>query len=400
MQRKHVLHKNVVILFLVFVVLIWYRFYLYAGFHSIYKLLDYVSYGMFFIMLFYSAKEISVKKHKYPTLIFFSTTISAIMAMLFWNENLISEFRALHNYQLVIIFFVLCRMKADGKDVEKALVLLALIYIGCWIIQIFQVPQLVFGADHDTDISSTEQRGFFRFFIPTKENMPILLLFAYELYRRTKRVLYILIMPLIFLIIILHVGRQMIAWSLFSLVLLLLYHNKKKWKSLAMIVCLLYAIGNYSIEKVPTLELLFEQTNSQVESAADDIRLACFKYYWDNSISNPITFAFGNGIGADGQLGLFTKKAALFGYYESDIGFMALLFDFGLLGLLIYLLLFIYIIRVPVENKYIYLKCYFIYIYGSYILAHNLTTNIMFNMCALYILYYSNMKIKLRNKNC
>lgn len=400
MQIKNIMSRNNVVLFLIVVVLIWYHFYIYAGFQNIYKLLDYISYGMFFMMLFYSTKEISIKKHKYPTLIFISTIISAIMAIVFWDEKIISEFRVLHNYQLIIIYFVLSRMKAEGKDVEKALVILALIYVACWLFQISQVPQLVFGADHNTDISDTEQRGFFRFFIPTKENMPILLFFTYELYRRTKRILFLLIIPILILMIILHVGRQMIAWSLVSFVLLILYHNRKKWKSLVAATVLLYAIGNYSIEKIPTLGLLFEQTNKQVESADDDIRLACFKYYWDNSVSNPITFVFGNGIGAEGQLGIFTKKATTLGYYESDIGFMALLFDFGLLGLLIYLFLFFYIIRIPVEKKYIYIKCYFIYIYGSYILAHNLTTNILFNMCAFYILYFSNMKIKSIKKNC
>lgn len=388
---------NRTVLILIGIVLVWYRCYLYSGIAPFWDLIDKISYGLFFVMLFYSFKEISFSRHKYPTLILISTFISATIAVIFWNESAFREFGAMHNYQLVLVYFILCKLKADNVDVERALVILALLYVCCWIYQVSKVPEMIFGADHDTDISNTESRGFFRFFIPTKENMPLLSLFAYELYRRTKKTIYLAFVPICFLIVVLHVGRQMIAWSFVSIFLLLLYHNRKKWKRLVVVSVALYFVGNILIENVPTLNLLFDKTTTQLDSAEDDIRTACIKYYLENSIANPVTFLFGNGLGADGQLYAFTQRSLTFGFYESDIGFVALLFDFGLFGVLIYLMLFFRILRMPVEPKYIYLKCYIIYIYGSYILAHNLTTNIFFNMCALYILFTSNKKCIIQN---
>lgn len=389
--------KNKVLYILIAIVLLWYRFYGYVGLNSYASIFNGISYLIFLFLLIYTSKEIFKKQNRLLMLLLLNTVISMSMAMMVWGESLFGVFAAFHNYFLLMVFFLLFKMRAKENEVEKALIILALIYVACWVIQVWKVPELIFGVNRDANISDTEQRGFYRFFIPTKEHMPILVLFLYEMFRRTKKIIFLILCPICFAIVILHVIRQMIFWSFLSIVLLLLYQNRKHWTKILVASMAVYGLSLFLIDNIPTLNLLFEQTMTQVNNADDDIRLQCINFYWHESISNPLTFFFGNGLGSDGELWKFTQKTMSKGYYESDIGYFALLFDFGLLGVLLYTLLFVKIFRLKVEEKYQYLKFYLLYIYGCYTFAHTLTTNIFFNMCAIYILYMSNKKIVRNN---
>lgn len=389
--------KNKVLYILIAIVLLWYRFYGYVGLNSYASIFNGISYLIFLFLLIYTSKEIFKKQNRLLMLLLLNTVISMSMAMMVWGESLFGVFAAFHNYFLLMVFFLLFKMRAKENEAEKALIILALIYVVCWVIQVWKVPELIFGVNRDANISDTEQRGFYRFFIPTKEHVPILVLFLYEMYRRTKKIIFLILCPICFAIVILHVIRQMIFWSFLSVVLLLLYQNRKHWTKILVASMAVYGLSLFLIDNIPTLNLLLEQTVTQVNNADDDIRLQCINFYWHESTSNPLTFFFGNGLGSDGELWQFTQKTMSKGYYESDIGYFALLFDFGLLGVLLYALLFVKIFRLKVEEKYQYLKFYLLYIYGCYTFAHTLTTNIFFNMCAIYILYMSNKKIVRNN---
>lgn len=389
--------KNKVLYILIAIVLLWYRFYGYVGLNSYASIFNGISYLIFLFLLIYTSKEIFKKQNRLLMLLLLNTIISMSMAMMVWGESLFGVFAAFHNYFLLMVFFLLFKMRAKENEAEKVLIILALIYVVCWVIQVWKVPELIFGVNRDANISDTEQRGFYRFFIPTKEHVPILVLFLYEMFRRTKKIIFLILCPICFAIVILHVIRQMIFWSFLSVVLLLLYQNRKHWTKILVASMAVYGLSLFLIDNIPTLNLLFEQTVTQVNNADDDIRLQCINFYWHESTSNPLTFFFGNGLGSDGELWQFTQKTMSKGYYESDIGYFALLFDFGLLGVLLYALLFVKIFRLKVEEKYQYLKFYLLYIYGCYTFAHTLTTNIFFNMCAIYILYMSNKKIVRNN---
>lgn len=391
-------NSNSIVYILILIVLIWYNGFGYVGFSPYISIFSLFCYGASVFMLLSSYKEISWKKYKLPTLIFISTCISMFMSMLLWKQDMFDIMKNFKPYYLVLVFFFLCSKKANPQKVELTLIIIAILYVFCWLYQIYKVPELIFGMDRDEDLGNVESRGFYRFWIPTKENMPILTLFFYEMYRRTKKVLCLTLMSLCFVIVILHVARQMMFWTFVALVFLILYHNRKKWRNILVASVLAYFSVNILIDNVSTLQLLFEQTETQAESAEDDIRAKAMDFYFNKSKEDPIGFLFGNGVASSGPLGTFNQKAQKNGFYESDIGYVALLFDFGLVGLISYILLFCQIFRMKVEDKYVYLKFYLFYIYGSYTLAHALTTNILFNMCAIYVLYYSHNKVVINKK--
>ena len=382
-------HNNWIIYVLVAIVLIWYHCYGYVGLSSAGNIFNGLCYVIFIILLVYSLSEISIKKHPILTMLLISTLVSMMMSVFFWDQSLVSAFKSFRRYYLLIIYFYLFKISADKNQVEKALLILAIIYVFCWLYQIVKVPELVFGMDRDEALDDMSQRGFYRFWIPTKEHVAFIALFMFELFRRTKRNIYLIGTLLGFIVVILHVGRQMMFWTFVSLLLLILYFNREKWKRIVLMTILIFAIGYVLFQNIPTLNLVYEMTTEQVANANEDIRLQSMEFYLNHSMSNIFTFLFGNGVAGEGKLAAFHLRANTLGYYEGDIGYVALLFDFGLLGLMLYIALFIFIFRLPIEKKYVYLKCYLIYIFGSYAFSHTLTTNIFFNMCVLYILIAS-----------
>lgn len=384
------LASRYIIYILILIVFIWFHFYGYVGFINYSQIFNGIAYLVSFSLFIYCLNTYSFKNHKIPTLILLNVFISMIMSIMFWNTSTIDILKSYRMYYLILIFFFLYKIKANRIKVEHALFILGIIYCLCWLYQIIKVPELVFGMDRDDNLGSTEERGFYRFFIPTKEHIPFLVLFMYELYRRYKKKIYICLSVLFFIVVILHVTRQTIFFSFMSLCLFIIYFNRKKWIHLALASLFIVIIASIIIENIPTVSLLLEQTEEQASNAEDDIRLECIKFYVEKSSENPITLILGNGLSSEGELGKFTDYATDKGYYKSDIGFFGMLFDFGLFGIFVYLMLFIKILTCKVENRYIYMKFYMIYVYCSYLLSHTLTTNIFFNMCVIYILFSSN----------
>lgn len=383
------LASRYIITILILLVFIWYHFYGYVGLINYAQIFNGVGYVISFLLFIYCFNTFSLKSHKIPTLILINIFISMIMSITFWNTSIMDVLKGYRIYYLVLIFFFLCKVRADRIKVEHALFILGIIYCLCWLFQVIKVPELVFGVDRDDNLGS-EDRGFYRFFIPTKEHLPFLVLFMYELYRRYKRKIYICLSILFLLVVILHVTRQTIFFSFVSLCLLMIYFNRKKWMHLVLASFFMAITTWVLVENIPTVNLLLEQTKEQTSNVEDDIRIECIKFYVDKSSQNPITLILGNGLSAGGELKKFTDLAKDRGYYTSDIGFFGMLFDFGLFGIFAYLLLFVKILTCKVEDRYIYMKFYMIYVYCSYFLSHTLTTNIFFNMCVIYILFSSN----------
>lgn len=391
-----------IISILIFIVFIWFHFYGYVGFINYSQIFNGVAYLLSFSLFVYCFNTYSFKDHKILTLILLNVFISMIMSIIFWNTSIIDILKGYRIYYLVLIFFFLCKIRADRIKVEHALFILGMIYFLCWLYQVIKVPELIFGMDRDGNLGSTEERGFYRFFIPTKEHLPFLVLFMYELYRRYNKKIYICLSVLFLIVVVLHVTRQTIFFSFVSLCLLIIYFNRKKWIHLALASFFIVITALFIIENIPTVNLLLEQTVEQKSNAEDDIRLECIKFYVEKSSENPITLILGNGLAFGGELVKFTEHAMNRGYYKQDIGFFGMLFDFGLFGIFVYLMLFVKIIKCKVEDRYIYMKFYMVYVYCSYLLSHTLTTNIFFNMCVIYILFSSNRdyirKIQLNKK--
>ncbi|HCT9758124.1 TPA: hypothetical protein OUD47_005320, partial [Klebsiella pneumoniae] len=111
------------------------------------------------------------------------------------------------------------------------------------------------------------------------------------------------------------------------------------------------------------VNLTLDQLTSQ-KSGDDNVRLLEYNYFLTNYSKNMITDIFGNGI-PHFQSSYGLKEISIreqFSYFMSDVGYAAIFVRFGVIGLLLYLFVFVKAAFQKVDKQYIYAKLFIIYL--------------------------------------
>ncbi|SHN07991.1 hypothetical protein SAMN05720472_0310 [Fibrobacter sp. UWR3] len=351
----------------------------------------------FFVVLL-CVKKINFREHKIPSLLFVGCVASFLCNELVWNSPFIEEFFAYAKILGFFSYFLLLRFCVKESAAELFLIVFAVIYFFCWVIGIVSIPDLVFGADRDSWLTNTD-RGFYRLFIPNKEHFTILLFFFLGKFFNNKKSIFLILSMLSFVVIVLHVGRQWIFWAAFFVALMIGFGNNwKKWKILLILV--IVSVACYAFfEANPQFGAMVDVTQKQMDNANDDIRMQAIDHYlWEYPHNLP-TMIWGNGPATSGtELRTVANVAFNRGFYKEDIGFVAMYVDYGLWMVFLMIALALRVVRIKVEPKYVYLKFYIFTIYGMYLFAHSLTTNIFYVMIAYFILEKSALNLRGRNE--
>lgn len=291
-----------------------------------------------------------------------------------------------------IPFFLLKKFNIKNRDAESFLLFFAFLYIFLWGIAIYNIPQLIFGQNLSGDLSNID-RGFFRLWIPDKEHFPILLYFFLGKFLLEKKYYYAMFSFVILIVVILHVGRQMIIWTIISAVIMFIFMSKQHKIRLLLGFAILYILGQWIFTNIEGISLMLNMTQKQTSAIGEDIRTLAIKHFLFEFPNNPLTMIFGNGIPCEGtELRTYINSAFKKGYFLEDVGFVGMYIRYGLWMVVLMLLLLIKTFRLRTDNQYVYLKFYILYIYGTYLLGHALTTDIFYVMIAYYILVNSNKK--------
>ena len=284
------------------------------------------------------------------------------------------------------MYFCLRRWKVEKITVQNIMLTLAAIYLLCWLYSLYKMPEMIFGMDRDGEYGEITERGFYRLFIPGNVSAVLSFYFLGEfLYKRKKIGLCLSLAMLI--VVILHVGRQMIAWTIIMSVIMVFAHYRKRIGYLLM-ACIVGCCCLIVVEEhIPAVSAMIELSNDQSEEFEDDIRVEASEYFLFDYPRNPITLIFGNGVPAkDTQLFLIKNRGEDRGYYQTDVGFLAMFCNYGLWGVVLCLLLLWRIIKIKVEPGYEYFRYYLLFIFGTYLMSQALTSNMFTVMMAYYVL--------------
>lgn len=364
-----------------------------------------MGYGALLLYFYISMNSFKVMFNKCYNIelgIVVSTFISFIVSVMYFN----SDITVFSKYLIPLSFlpyFYLVQKKVNITTVEYVLVAMAIIYIFCWFYQVWKIPLVVFGDDRGIQINNS--RGFARFWIVTKEHFPYLLFFSLGLYNRTKKIIFILTALIVYAIVILHVGRQMIVWSGLLAISYYIYTNVKNMWRIGILVLLSFLAANYFLENFTVVTDLIETTKDShggINSfGTDNIRIKAMGYFIDNYNTNPLTILFGSGFASEGSK-IYHKLLGYvnLGYYLDDVGFVAMYCNTGLVSVILYLMLFYKILfKYKVAPRYLYLKFYIAYILLLYIGSHALTSNLVFVVLAVYILKANSIQMELKSQN-
>lgn len=379
-----------------------YRCYYYEGLIQ-YKTLM----GIFalFLTCFMYLSSVNFWKNNYKieTLILFFTCLSGFISM--FHEG-VGRFTAYLPYLSFIAIFYILKKTPSISTIENILVVSAIIYLCCWLYQVSQMPHTVF-VTSNSEFAGNDDRGFYRFYIETKEHLPFLIFYLLALFNRKRNPILLFLALLVLIVVLLHVVRQMVFWACMLAIIYLVVTNKKRIGFLVIIGSLALCVYIYYISKSEVFLQLSEITMGKQYGVnnADftNVRIEAMAYFIQDGCSDFSSFLFGKGMPATGtDLSHSLRSAMSKSYILEDVGFVAIFWHFGIIVVVLYLiLLYNVIFRTIVDSRYLYLKYYLGYLTLSFVGSHALTSNLIFVVLSIYILKRKAVKsilIKRSNK--
>ena len=296
------------------------------------------------------------------------TIVSIISAYVFKGQSLVLGFRASASFFVLLFYFYLYKRKPSLKSVELYIYILGLMYCLFWLYALTQFPTPVFGGGSDGEMTEDLSRGFLRINFTGR----LSLIFAYFLSINkaydTRKKVYMFLAIMFFVFLVLQVTRQLILLT--ALVSIIYLFKKSKRLLFLSVICLLfiYILGasikfdNNSI--IGSMISLSEQQANDFKSGEEDVRITEYKYFFSEWPSNIVTNIIGNGFPhADCNYGMYyenlKERQMLF---LSDVGYAKIYVVTGLIGLFLYLSLFLKIQSVRMPNHLMYAKMYMLFL--------------------------------------
>lgn len=389
------MYQTIRFFWIVFLILCLYRCYHYVGLKAYSPFMGAGALFMYAYMSLEGSKAMFRNSYKIEFFIILATLMSFMISILLFDSGI----KVVLMYLLPLSFipyFYLVQKNVGIVIVERVLVFFAFTYLICWLYQISQVPIIVFG---EKDEGLDSGRGFFRFFIDTKEHLPFLMFFFLALYNKTKKIIFVILTLVIYAAVILHVGRQFMFWSgLLALAYYMYTNGKNIWKW-GLLIILVSVFLNWMLENFTVITDIIELSkNTSTDNSADmdNIRFKAMEYFVNNYNTNPLTILFGSGFATEGSQ-IYHKIAQCEnkGYYLTDVGFVGMYCNTGIVSVILYLILFYKVLfKCKVEPQYLYMKFYIAYILLLYLGSHALTSNLIFVVFAVYILKHNSVYLK------
>lgn len=312
----------------------------------------------------------------------------------------------------IILFFLFKKESLSLHSIIKSIVIITIIYSLCYVLGLSTIPDPIFGAsavDLSENYESTlENRGVIRLYMQGADFIVLSIMIVITYFEHNKKY-YLLLIPL-FVMLILRGTRTPFFITTLLCAAYLLFKIKHKIISVVLIVVLAILVPtaqNAVIESRSDNPIVkyIQLTNDQLDksNADDDIRVEMSEYMFTKfNEGKVLPILFGNGMphGSGQYSRKLTRLQEQNSYYVVDVGFTDIFIYFGIVGLVLYLLLLIAIIKIRVPHNCFFAKLYMIYLY--LILPTNCAliylSAVMVAM-SLYVLYLGKAKPSLTRKN-
>lgn len=333
---------------LYFTPIVYWGFYHYVGFNPTYAVYVVMIYTVF--LLLYLFPTIFQRKYNrssyswYMKGIIFLILVSMLMAFIFWGQSMLLTYRATVYQFVFLYYFILLKFKVTHKDIITLLFFFSALYVLLWFIALLNAPFPVFSEEEEID----DTRGAFRLIINSLDI--ILLLYCYSLVwiRQKNHMFLSLVVLLICALLIFSSLTRSIMFSVIVVTALFLIFKARRRSQFLIILLLVftYPAINSWLEKNDTFNAISQINEAQLDNLSDDnssTRIPEYKIGFFEYKRNPITFLLGSGR-AHGSSSFGKYEEGLrnrYNFDRSDAGYPAIFVTYGLVGLFIFIGLFI-----------------------------------------------------------
>lgn len=320
---------------------------------------------------------------------------SIIVAYFISGQSVYGSLRAIGPSLSICTFFLYLRNKISSKSIIQSFIILLVLYSIFYIISLLTFPNNIFGYSEslleraDFDI---ETRGIMRIGVPGADFVILAIFFVLNIGIKNKKYLIWLI-PLFVLLIMRGTRTPLLITVLVSMFYIA---SKFKYKILIIIAAVLLYFSipliydtflNSKSDNIVVnyVKLTDKQLNEQED---EDIRVLMSKYYLFEYNDNLLQVIFGNGVPfGKSQYGKnVLKLQTTHSYHMNDVGYVQLFVQYGLIGVLLYLLLLYRVIRTNVDSKYEFAKMFVIYYFIVSVTGIYFVSNVMIMVFGLYLI--------------
>lgn len=292
----------------------------------------------------------------------------------FWSSMI--TMGSLRGMLPIVTYVVLYKNDVSSEIVSKAIVVLCVIYSVCYLLGLFTMPYPAFGLSTDSSVdysSMLDQRGVIRLSIPGADFVVMTIFLVLTYYRKENKKGYLFLLPLLFILLLRGTRTPFFVTILVGMIYYL-WGIRRKWIVLFLAIFLYAgAVYVYSLMLDSTSDnavvKYVQMTSNQIERSKtieEDIRIEMARYiFTEFNDANPFRYILGNGVpGYEGKYAdLIERLGNNKAYYPVDTAFTAAFTFFGIIGLLLYALLLVAVIKTKIPGRYMWVKLYIYYLY-------------------------------------
>lgn len=374
--------------------LIAFQFYQYIGIPR--TLVRMCFHSMYFLVFLFTLRELFYRTtsiyHRLAKYIFICFIISSVMALCFWKQDFISSYIAyINTFSGYMYFFILYRIKPAPSFLIRVIVAYAAIWMIAYGIAFINLPNIIFGdPESEWDMS----RGFYRIKILGSGFVFLAYYMAINYAFEKKDKKWVIWALALFFITVLMLTRQII---IIVTMITVLYFMTKSSRGIIKLAIVVAAIAMLVIPQIVSqtdnpLTTMYELTRTQIveNNTDEDVRMKAVVYFLTEFPNNFVTSIFGNGYAyPDSSYGKWElihcfQRA----YIRADIGYIGLYITYGILGLIVFIVMFYKCFRTKLPHELQYIKLFILHVAMANILSWPTRDEAIEICICLYLFHY------------
>lgn len=230
-----------------------------------------------------------------------------------------------------LYFFVLLKLNPDPTRLLRCLFVVWAMAVFVFFANAVTFPHNIFGTPILSDLS----RGFVRVRPHFLQLFVLFLFYGVSRWQLTKSRFWLVIAIVSYLMVVLSLTRQTIAFSTILVFFQLL--EKYSWTKKIVLGSVLAILGALVVVNLPMYQTMKQITEEQIDynEEKEDVRLGAWRYYSFEGNDHVETFLFGNGIPSLGK-SVWGKQHEAFvdetNYNVGDVAWAACIFHYGIIA--------------------------------------------------------------------
>ena len=287
------------------------------------------------------------------SLIFLSLLLATLGAKWGHDQSFMLTAWAQKGMYFYLFYFFLHTIRIRPEELEKMIIVIAVLYIVLFMMQYVAYPRQLFGTRVE------EARGTIRIFLPAKAFVVMIYFYCLQEFFAKLKPIYLVFCLATIAVTILQGKSTALALLLLGTAINLVVSKRVQSKLLIALLLIICAIP-VAIAFQDIFIQLIEVSQEQSANEGEDIRVRAAKFFLFEFPPTALNYIVGNGeshMASSYGMRIFMYKMN-FGFFQNDIGIIGEYSKYGILYVIVVFIIVRRILLAKIHPKYMYFKYY------------------------------------------